>query len=109
MQKWLQFAAVLSIFHTVLIPQGKNITLDETHAIGDMLSSVDLELPVAQEYNNDLTQPQFLCGGVPESSSSSLALPSPPPQPNDPISQEQWAKADKMVAFGSELVFVYYV
>ena len=83
----------------MLLPQGKNITTDEFDAIGDMLANVDWELPAAQEYKNDLVQPQFLCGGVPKSGSSSLALPPPRPQADSPISVEQWAKVDKMVAW----------
>ena len=50
----------------MLLPQGKNIKKDEFDAIGDMFSKVNWELPMAEEYKNDLVQPQFLGPSVPK-------------------------------------------
>ena len=83
----------------MLLPQGKNIALPEFSAIGDMLAQVDWELPSSQEYKNDLVQPLFIAEGVPKSKSSSIALPPARPQADSPISVDQWAKVDKMVAW----------
>ena len=84
----------------MLLPQGKNIKKEEFDAVGDMLATVNWELPMAEEYKNDLVQPKFPdSGGVPKSGSSALALSQIRPDPNSPISQEQWSKVDKMVAW----------
>jgi len=82
-----------------LHPQGKNIKDEEFNALGDMLAQMNWELPAVQEYKNDLIQPDFL--GIPSvqpSSSHTLAVQSPQPDPLGPCTPKQWANVQKMVA-----------
>ena len=84
----------------MLLPQGKNINNDEFAAIGDMLATVTWELPFVEEYKNDLVQPEFLGNvSVPKAATTTIAVPQAKPDPNSPISEEQWKKVDKMVAW----------
>ena len=84
---------------SVLLPQGKNIKTEEFDAIGDLFSKVNWELPLAEEYKNDLVQPLFLDGSVPKSCSNASVAQQAKPDPSSPISREQWTKVDKMVAW----------
>ena len=80
-------------------PQGKNIGTEEFGALGDMLAAVQWELPQAQEYKNDLVQPEFLgLPAVPKATSDALAVMGSRPDPEGPTSAEQWQKVHKMVA-----------
>ena len=84
----------------MLHPQGKNLTVDEFKAVGDMLSASSWELPAASEYKNDLVMPDFLGGSeaVPKALTSSVALVvDKRPDPAGPVSPEQWSKLAKMV------------
>jgi hypothetical protein len=75
-----------------LHPQGKNVSHQEFGALGDMLAHVSWELPQAQEYKNDLVQPDFLgLEGVPKSTTMAL-LPTAErkPDPAGPAHDEQW-------------------
>ena len=78
-------------------PQGKNIKESEFTAIGDMLAQMSWELPLVEEYKNDLVQPSFTGPGIPQSSSQAL-VPLKATDPNSPCTAEQWAKINKMVA-----------
>ena len=84
----------------MLHPQGKNIKENEFNALGEMLSSVSWEMPQAQEYQNDLVQPDFLdTPGVSKSTSTSLMpLTDKKPDPAGPATDDQWKKVNKMVA-----------
>ena len=84
----------------MLLPQDKNIKKDEFDAIGDMFSKVNWELPMAEEYRNDLLQPQSLgLPSVPKSFSNALVAQQAKLDPNSPISPGQWTKVEKMVAW----------
>jgi hypothetical protein len=73
-----------------------------------MLANVAHAIPLAEEYKNDLVQPDFLgITSVPKSHSSAIAVQSPT-DPDSPILPEQWAKVDKMVAW-LRASFVYYM
>ena len=83
----------------MLHPQGKNCSGTEFNALGDMLAGMAWEMPAAEEYKNDLVQPDFLdIPGVPKSSTCAVAIAEKKPDPNGPASPEQWKKVDKMVA-----------
>ena len=90
----------------MLLPQGKNIKKDEFDAIGDMFSKVNWELPMAEEYKNDLVQPQFLPQRVPKSLSNAIVPQQAKPDPNSPVSPEQWTKVEKMVAWLRTIQFL---
>ena len=90
-----------------MLPQCKNIKKDELDAIGDVFSKVNWELAMAEDYKNDLVQPQFLgLPSVPKSVSNALAPQQARPDPNSPISPEQWTKVEKMVAWLRISLFV---
>lgn len=93
------------LFPRVLQPQGVNIEKpDEFKAIGDMLTQAQWQLPMAEEYKNDLVLPSFLdVEAVPKSSGQQLMLTDARrPQADDPATSDQWAKVNKMVAFVSK-------
>ena len=85
----------------MLHPQGKNLTVDEFKAVGDMLAAPCWELPAASEYKNDLVMPDLLSAEgvqVPKALNSSIALVvDKRPDPAGPVSTEQWSKLAKMV------------
>ena len=94
---------------TVLLPQGKNVKEDEFDALGHMLSSAKWELPMVEEYKNDLAQPQYQASsslGVPKSTSNAVVVQQPKPDPMSPATPEQWIKVDKMVAWLRTSFFV---
>ena len=87
-------------------PQGKNVNEQEFAALGAGLLSGSWELPAAQEYKNDLVQPDFLqpwgmpgLPSIPHASSQALVPQPPKPDPNSPADQKQWDKVSKMVAW----------
>ena len=90
-----------AVYLQVLHPQGKNLNKEEEFsAVGDMLASIQWELPSVQEYKNDLAQPAFLgIPGVPTSSSQTMVAAGSKPDPHGPCPPEQWAKLQKMVAW----------
>ena len=57
---------------SVLLPQGKNIKTEEFDAIGVLFPKENWELPLAEEYKNDLAQPLLLDGSVTKSCSNAL-------------------------------------
>ena len=90
----------------MLHPQGKNVKEDQFEAIGNMLSTATWELPNAQEFQNDLVQPDFLGVQAIPPSTSVAVVPTPKIDPNAPASDEQWKKMNKMVAWlDSDFVF----
>ena len=90
-----------AVYLQVLHPQGKNLNKEEEFsAVGDMLASIQWELPSVQEYQNDLAQPAFLgIPGVPASTSQTMVASGSKPDPHGPCSPEQLTKAQKMVAW----------
>ena len=81
-------------------PQGKNVGADEYDAIGNAFSSLLWELPLVQEYKNDLVQPNLPCvSSVPFAQSTSVAIQDAIPDPSSPVNEQQWAKVNKMVAW----------
>ena len=90
-----------AVYLQVLHPQGKNLNKEEEFsAVGDMLASIQWELPSVQEYKNDLAQPAFLgIPGVPASTSQTMVASGSKPDPHGPCSPEQLTKAQKMVAW----------
>ena len=92
---------VLSISHWTN-PQGQNVDQEEFTALAHFLTLDDFALPDAQEYQNDLVQPQIATiPGVPPSRSTTImpaAICTPKPQPNDPATEDQWKRSAKMVA-----------
>ena len=90
-----------AVYLQVLHPQGKNLNKEEEFsAVGDMLASIQWELPSVQEYKNDLAQPAFLgIQGVPASTSQTMVASGSKPDPHGPCSPEQLTKAQKMVAW----------
>ena len=85
----------------LLHPQGKNLNKEEEFsAVGDMLASIQWELPSVQEYKNDLAQPAFLgIPGVPTSTSQTMVASGSRSDPLGPCLPEQWEKLKKMVAW----------
>ena len=64
-----------------------------------MLAGVSWELLGAEEYKNDLEQPDFLgVPGIPHAASQSLVAATAQPDPNSPCTPKQWEKVSKMVA-----------
>ena len=90
-----------AVYLQVLHPQGKNLNKEEEFsAVGDMLASIQWELPSVQEYQNDLAQPAFLgIPGVPTSTSQTMVASGSKPDPHGPCSPEQLTKVQKMVAW----------
>ena len=90
-----------AVYLQVLHPQGKNLNKEEEFsAVGDMLASIQWELPSVQEYKNDLAQPAFLgIPGVPASTSQTMVASGSKPDPHGPCSPEQLTKVQKMVAW----------
>ena len=90
-----------AVYLQVLHPQGKNLNKEEEFsAVGDMLASIQWELPSVQEYQNDLAQPAFLgIPGVPASTSQTMVASGSKPDPHGPCSPEQLTKVQKMVAW----------
>ena len=81
-----------------LAPTWENITDDEFQALGDMLSSMKWELPEVQEYKGDLAQPPFLIQGLANQQANMPAIMNKKPSPEDPATDEQWGKVQKMAA-----------
>ena len=63
-----------------------------------MLSAASWELPMAEEYKDDLVQPCFLNNGSGESSLAVVSSAPSKPDPNGPAIPDQWQKVGKMVA-----------
>ena len=83
---------------TVLRPQGKNLSIGEFKAVGDMLSASSWELPKATEYKSDLVLPDFLGEAVPKANNTvAVVVADRKPDPAGPVTPEQWAKLAKMV------------
>ena len=66
--------------------------------MGDMLSKMKWELPEVQEYKGDLAQPAFNYQRPENQENTVPAILNRKPDPEDPASQEQWGKVQKMVA-----------
>ena len=83
----------------MLHPQGMNLSQDAFSAVGDMLSSAEWALPMAQEYRNELSQPSFLgLEACPQSTSQTMVATQAKNDPAGPAIDEQWKKINKMVA-----------
>ena len=87
------------LFTIVATTQGINVDTTQFDALGDMLSSARWDSPQAQEYKNDLQQPEFLgVMGIPTSASQSIVPQPPKLDPSAPANDDQWKKINKMVA-----------
>lgn len=78
--------------------QGKNITVDEFEALGDMLGSAKWEMCAPEEYKNDLAQPSFLVNQSASNCQLALLPQQAKPDENGPCTEKQWLKVKAMVA-----------